>query len=150
MTNIGDFLKDDVINSIASQSVEQGNVYRIELDRSNGVVPKHGDASRNKFFIVLGYDSSGFVYGGLVINSAINKSLNYRLQQLMMPISASQYGFLSHNSFVDCTKIMTVNTGKFLQWKYLGRLNDEDVELAIGTLEDSPLIKNETLKRFNL
>lgn len=52
--------------------INVGDVYLLNLDPSNGITPKNDDASRNKFFIVLGFDKEGNVIGGLVINSKIN------------------------------------------------------------------------------
>lgn len=53
MTKLFDLLNNDSIKSITQKSIEIGNVYRIQMDKSNGIIPKPGDTSRNKFFVVL-------------------------------------------------------------------------------------------------
>ena len=55
MTNIGDLL-GNAANELAQSSINVGDVYLLNLDPSNGITPKNDDASRNKFFIVLGFD----------------------------------------------------------------------------------------------
>ena len=59
MTKLFDLLNNDSIKSITQKSIEIGNVYRIQMDKSNGITPKPGDTSRNKFFVVLGFDEEG-------------------------------------------------------------------------------------------
>lgn len=73
MTKLFDLLNNDSIKSITQKSIEIGNVYRIQMDKSNGITPKPGDTSRNKFFVVLGFDEEGNIYGGVIINSNINQ-----------------------------------------------------------------------------
>lgn len=53
MTKLFDLLNNDSIKSITQKSIEIGNVYRIQMDKSNGITPKPGDTSRNKFLLFL-------------------------------------------------------------------------------------------------
>lgn len=55
MTNIGDLL-GNAANELLQSSINVGDVYLLNLDPSNGITPKNDDATRNKFFIVLGFD----------------------------------------------------------------------------------------------
>ena len=68
MTNIGDLL-GDAANKLLQSSINIGDVHLLRLDQTNGITPKNDDTTRNKFFIVLGFDNEGNVIGGLVINS---------------------------------------------------------------------------------
>lgn len=46
---LSDFLSSEILKKLADASIEKGNVYRIEMDESNGITPKHsGDTSRHK------------------------------------------------------------------------------------------------------
>ncbi len=141
MTKLSDLLDEDSINDIAKNTVHIGDVYRIKMDKTNGITPKKGDDSRNKFFIVLGFDSYGNVYGGVIINSNINQRVPQSIKDWQMPIKCSDYPFLEHDSFVDCSRLKCANSNKFNTWKYLGFMKQEDVELIIGTIKESP---NET------
>ena len=67
MTILGDIL-EDVGDKLAQNNIKVGNVYLISLDQQSGITPKNGDLTRDKFFIVLGFDNEGNVIGGLVIN----------------------------------------------------------------------------------
>lgn len=67
MIKLADYLSKIELNDIAKYSVKIGDVYRIKMDNTNGITPKPGDDSRNKFFVVLGFDSEGNAYGGVII-----------------------------------------------------------------------------------
>ena len=62
-TVLGDIL-GDVGDKLAQDNIKVGNVYLINLDQQNGITPKNGDLTRDKFFIVLGFDQEGNVIGG--------------------------------------------------------------------------------------
>lgn len=63
MTNIGD-LFGNAADELLRSSINVGDVHLLRLDATNGITPKNGDSTRNKFFIVLGSDSEGNVIGG--------------------------------------------------------------------------------------
>lgn len=107
MIKLADFLSKSELDNIAKQAIRIGDVYRIEMNRANGITPKAGDDSRNKFFVVLGFDAEGNAY-------------------------------LSHDSFVDCSKLKSVSLEKFEKWEFKGRMDDEDVQLIIATVKGSP------------
>lgn len=120
MTKFSDLLDGDDAERILQSSIDVGDVFRINMGRETGIVPKAGDESRNKFFIVLGFDNNGNAYGGVVINSKINSKIPYEAQILHMPISKDKYDFLTYNSFVDCSELMVVKRDKVATWRYLG------------------------------
>ena len=138
MIKLADFLSKSELDNIAKQAIRIGDVYRIEMNRANGITPKPGDDSRNKFFVVLGFDTEGNAYGGVIINSVINKNVPQSIQDWHMPIKCSKYHFLSHDSFVDCSKLKNVSLEKFEKWEFKGRMDDEDVQLIIATVKGSP------------
>lgn len=69
---ISDALNEEEISRLAIRTVKVGDVYEITMNEVNGIKPKPGDYSRDKYFIVLGFDSNGVAYGGVIINSQIN------------------------------------------------------------------------------
>ena len=136
MTNIGDLL-GNAANELLQSSINVGDVYLLNLYPSNGITPKNDDATRNKFFIVLGFDNEGNVIGGLVINSK--------------PISVKQCPFLQHNSFVNCSKIIVAKRTKFSKDTYRGEISDTELlELIIETVKESPTINKKQLKDFGI
>ncbi|MDE6688963.1 MAG: hypothetical protein K2J86_03635 [Prevotella sp.] len=98
MTKIGDLL-GDVADKIAQDNIKIGDVHMLVLDKSNGITSKDGEETRDKFFIVLGFDKDGNVIGGLVINSNINYKLPSSVTDYQLPVSVQQCPFLKHNSF---------------------------------------------------
>lgn len=150
MTKLFDLLDDNSLKDIAQNTIKIGDVFRIKMNRKNGIIPKQGDDSRNKFFIVLGFDSEGNIYGGVIINSSINQRVPQAVKDWQMPIRCSKYTFLEYDSFVDCSKLKCASIEKFNTWKYLGSIELEDVELIIGTIKESPNETPEHLAMFGL
>ncbi len=150
MTILGDIL-EDVGDKLAQDNIKVGNVYIINLDQQNGITPKNGDLTRDKFFIVLGFDNEGNVIGGLVINSKINYNLPSSVTDYQLPIKVEQCPFLKYNSFVNCSKIIVANKAKFTKNTYRGEISDpEFIDLLINTVKESPTVNTKLLKRFGL
>ena len=150
MTILGDIL-EDVGDKLAQDNIKVGNVYLINLDQQNGITPKNGDLTRDKFFIVLGFDNEGNVIGGLVINSKINYNLPLSVTDYQLPIKVEQCPFLKYNSFVNCSKIIVANKAKFTKNTYRGEISDpEFIDLLINTVKESPTVNTKLLKRFGL
>ena len=150
MTILGDIL-EDVGDKLAQDNIKVGNVYLINLDQQNGITPKNGDLTRDKFFIVLGFDNEGNVIGGLVINSKINYNLPSSVTDYQLPIKVEQCPFLKYNSFVNCSKIIVANKAKFTKNTYRGEISDpEFIDLLINTVKESPAVNTKLLKRFGL
>ncbi len=150
MTILGDIL-EDVGDKLAQDNIKVGNVYLISLDQQSGITPKNGDLTRDKFFIVLGFDNEGNVIGGLVINSKINYNLPSSVADYQLPIKVEQCPFLKYNSFVNCSKIIVTNKAKFIKNTYRGEISDpEFIDLLINTVKESPTVNTKLLKRFGL
>ncbi len=150
MMKISDALNEEELLRLASRTVKAGDVYEMTMTEANGIRPKAGDSSRDKYFIVLGFDSDGVAYGGVIINSQINKNLPAHLKMYHMPIRRSKYPFLRYDSFVDCVRLKVAFPQKFNEWKYLGEIDEYDVGLIIGTVKESPAESVERLARFGL
>ena len=150
MIKLGNLL-GDIGNKITQDSLKVGNVYLLNLDEINGITPKDGNATRNKFFIVLGFDNKGNVIGGLVINSNINHKLPSTITDYQLPITVEQCPFLKHNSFVNCSKIIVANKTKFTKESYRGEISDPELMgLIINTVKESPTISRQQLNTFGI
>ena len=150
MTTLFEMLNNDSIKAIAKNTVKVGDVYRIKMDERNGIKLKAGDKSRNKYFIVLGFDSEGNAYGGVIINSEINPNIPQSMKNCHLHIECSKYSFLDHDSYVDCSKLKIANIEKFGKWQYLGFFSLEDVQLITTTIQGSPNETKEHLAMFGL
>lgn len=150
MTNFGDLL-GDLADKLTQNSINIGDVHLLNLDQNNGITPKSGDTTRNKFFIVLGFDNDGNVIGGLVINSKINYKLPPSVTDYQLPVSVEQFPFLEHNSFINCSKIIVAKRSKFNKTTYRGEISDtEMMELIINTVKESPTVNKMQLKEFGI
>lgn len=150
MTNFGDLL-GDLADELTQNSINIGDVHLLNLDQNNGITPKSGDTTRNKFFIALGFDNEGNVIGGLVINSKINYKLPPSVTDYQLPVSVEQFPFLEHNSFINCSKIIVAKRSKFNKTTYRGEISDtEMMELIINTVKESPTVNKMQLKEFGI
>lgn len=150
MTNFGNLL-GDLADKLTQNSINIGDVHLLNLDQNNGITPKSGDTTRNKFFIVLGFDNEGNVIGGLVINSKINYKLPPSVTDYQLPVSVEQFPFLKHNSFINCSKIIVAKRSKFNKTTYRGEISDtEMMELIINTVKESPTVNKMQLKEFGI
>lgn len=150
MTIFRDLL-GDTADKLTQNSINIGDVHLLSLDQNNGITPKSGDITRNKFFIVLGFDNDGNVIGGLVINSKINYKLPPSVTDYQLPVSVEQFPFLEHNSFINCSKIIVAKRSKFNKTTYRGEISDtEMMELIINTVKESPTVNKMQLKEFGI
>lgn len=150
MIKISDALSEEELASLASHTVKVGDVYEMTMTETNGIKPKPGDSSRNKYFIVLGFDANGIAYGGVIINSRINRNLPAHLKMYHMPLMQSKYPFLRYDSFVDCVRLKIAYPQKFNEWIYLGEIDGYDLKLIIGTVKESPAESEARLTQFGL
>ena len=140
----------NVLQGMMRSTVSVGDVFLVEMDESDGITPKDGDTSRNKFFIVLGFDSLGNAYGGVVINSRVNQRMEQIVQDYQMPISCTKYPFLKHDSFVNCIRLKTVPLAKLTAGRFKGVVESEDVTLITETVKTSPRERAARLRRFGI
>lgn len=150
MTTLGDLIGDKS-DLLARTVVEIGDVHLLPLTQQEGVTPKDGQDFRNKYFVVLGFDSAGNAIGGVVINSAINHNLPSSVTDYLMPISVKDCPFLNHDSFVNCSYLFVVNKEKITSKTFKGKIEDESLMgLIIGTIIESPHVNKQQLKEFGI
>ena len=147
---ISDIFNEEELSKLASHIVQIGDVYEINMTEANGIKPKAGYSSRDKYFIILGFDANGVAYGGVIINSQINRNLPPHLKLYHLPIKHSKYPFLRYDSFVDCVRLKIAYPQKFNEWNYLGQIDDFDIGLIISTVKESPAESEERLAQFGL
>ena len=130
--------------------INVGDVFRITLNKANGIIPKKGDETRDKFFVVLGFDEEGNIYGGVIFNSLLNLNLPPYIQAMQHPIKRDNYGFLLHDSYIDCSSIKTVRKAKLLKSLHLGLLKNEDLTNVISKIKSNSKISKMELRRFKI
>ena len=147
---ISDCISGDTLALLANEHVEIGNVYASRMDETNGVTPQDGFKDRRKYFVVLGVDDDGTVYGGVVINHAINPNISPKKQHLHHPIKVSKYSFLDEDSFVNCVDLKILPLEKLLLGEYLGNIQEDDLDIITMLVTQSPFSDGATLERFHV
>ena len=108
-----------------------------------------------KFFVVVGVtedEVAGFFY----INSRINTNVNTKEEQLRLqfPISKDDYEFLSHDSYISATNVVTlprdviVRSMQSGQTLIKGKLLDNHMNDILNKLRSSRLFSKITKDRF--
>lgn len=150
MTNIGDLLGAKA-DQLTQDNINVGDIHLLRLDKSNGITPKNGNKTRDKFFIVLGFDEDGNVLGGVVVNSNINYNLPTAITDYQLPVTVEQFPFLKHNSFINCSKIIIARRSKFTKDTYRGTIaDDEMMEIIMDTIKESPTVNKKQLEAFGI
>ena len=147
---LSDCISGETLRKLTAAHIEIGNVYKAPMDASNRITPHGDDTYRPKYFIVLGVDDDGTLYGGVVVNSGVNKNISLTKQDYHYPISCSKYAFLEHDSFVNCADLKPLELDKLLLGTYSGDIETDDLELITGAVIESPFNDEATLKRFHL
>ena len=150
MNTIGDFIDPESSSRLMSSNWNPGDVYGLRLNEENGITPHGDDIDRYKYFIILGQDKVGNIYGGVVINSKINSNLRYELKLLHYPLDPRNYPFLRKNSFVNCVSLIVVKPEILAKGDLLGHILDEDLNLIKDTVVTSGLIPLVRLRQFGL
>lgn len=108
-----------------------------------------------KFFVVVGVtedEVAGFFY----INSRINTNVNTKEEQLRLqfPISKDDYDFLSHDSYISATNVVTlprdviVRSMQSGQTLIKGELLDNHMNDILNKVRSSRLFSKITKDRF--
>jgi hypothetical protein len=108
-----------------------------------------------KFFVVVGVteeEVAGFFY----INARINTNVNTKEEQLRLqfPISKDDYDFLSHDSYISATNVVTlprdviVRSMQSGQTLIKGKLLDNHMNDILNKVRSSKLFSKITKDRF--
>ena len=110
------------------RNIQQGDVYKIKANESNGITPKNGELYRWKYFIVIGKLADGTLHCCAAFDSDKNKEfIEPRFEEFFLLVKAGRYSFIDHDSFIDCLRLKQVSPAKLLRGKYEGSLLAEDL-----------------------
>lgn len=150
MSSLSDFIDPNTRSKLIWDNTVPGNVYGLPLNEENGITPHSDEIARYKYFIILGKDQNGNLFGGVVINSNINPNQSPSLRLLHYPISYEKYPFLKKNSYVNCVSLIMVKLDLIKNSKLLGQIEDEDLSLIKEAVVTSGVIPIIRLKQFGL
>jgi hypothetical protein len=156
MASLSDMLSETTKSKLFESTIKVGSVYRMKLTPAEGVIPKNiEDKSRNKYFVVVGFDEVGNAIGFVLINTDINPNLTEEVKLLHYPILHKNYPFLENtNRFVDCNKIKRITREKFNSLfspdSETGQLNEEDLQYIFSTIKESPTVTTKELLKYGI
>jgi hypothetical protein len=127
--------------------LEKGAVFLNQFD-----IP----ADHKKFFIVAGHSPDKVISCSVYINSNISPVIlrNQTLLNLQVNIKGIKYSFLKHDSFACCSTPLFIKTENIMKWinnnkcKYIGCIDNEDIENITDTLINSGLLTDEEIELF--
>lgn len=156
MASFSDLLSETTKGKLIASTIKVGSVYRMKLTPTEGVIPKRTeDTSRNKYFVVVGFDKEGNAIGFVLINTNINPDLTEEVKLLHYPILHRNYPFLANqNRFVDCNKIKRITIEKFNNLlggdSEVGQITDEDLSYIFRTIKESPTVTTKELLKYGI
>jgi len=118
-----------------------GDVYRIKMNQNDGITPKGNDSYRYKYIIIIGYDGNNY-YGAVTTNTRDHHLVPIEFQY---PIKLSGY-----NCFVNCYKLHQVSILRLTPDCFTGRISNDDFDLIIGCVKESPRIPVSELREFRI
>jgi len=121
--------------------IQPGDFYRIKMYHSDGIKPKGDDTYRYKYIIILGHDGNNF-YGIVSTNTR-----DHHLVPIDFQYPLRQDGY---NCYVNCYQLHQVSSARLTPDCYKGKISDDDLELIVGCVKNSPLIHKKILKRFGI
>jgi len=138
---------------ITDASFAQGKVLRMDLTEDDGLILRKGRRDRSKFFVVIGEDIDRGIVGSLLINSNINANAvcTRELLDCQFPLKSSDYDFLDHDSYLNCSKIFPLDKVKIRQEaNEAGNLSSKDLPLVIDHIINSEVISMKEKKRYKI
>lgn len=133
------------------QTVSIGQIYRIKANEQNDITPKDGMLYRPKYFVVIGFDEQGNIYGGVVFDSTINRDyISPDFVDFFLPIPCSRYSFLTHDSYIDCRRMKPVLLTTLLEGDYCGMIESADFDNIVKLIKMSPRETYVRLRTFGI
>lgn len=127
----------NINSSVATISIKRGTVFHSTIFE---------DIDHGKFFVVIG-ESDNELVGFFFINSWVNPFIQRKpeMAKLQFPIAQSDYCFLSHNSFLNCSSLTTIEKGKLSdsiasgETTIKGQLTNNDINAILCMVRESKL-----------
>lgn len=148
--NLGDYFPEELIDGYLKRSLKVGTVLKLFV--YDTTPPKE------KRFIVIGFSPDKLSLASLYINSEINTSINWSIEQqaLQLELTSLTREYLDWTSYVDCSKFIIkdlTEIQKSIESRpdaIIGELSKEDLELIVTTIKHSPTINGKFKKRYGI
>ena len=121
--------------------MQPGDIYRIRMYYSDGIKPKGSDSYRYKYIIIAGFDGNN-LYGVVSTNTRDHHLVPAEFQY---PLKHDGY-----HCYVNCYQLHQISLARLTPDCYKGKISEDDVDLIIGCVKNSPLIPEKILKKFGI
>jgi hypothetical protein len=136
--------------------VKKGELLKSTLSKGNVFIGEFEEIDHKKFFIIIGITTEKVSFCSVYINSKIPKFMfsNETLLNLQVNIKGSKYDFLKYDSFVSCNRPYMYDVSDLVCWidngkcKYVGDIDNEDLENITTTVINSGLLIEKDIKTF--
>ena len=127
----------EIGTQVAALSIARGTIFHSTIFE---------DIDHGKFFVVIGENESELV-GFFFINSRINQFISNKeeMLNLQIPIAPESYGFLTHESYLNCASLTTIDKNKLAssiasgQTSIKGSLSRADINSVLEKVRSSKL-----------
>lgn len=133
------------------KKINRGDIFYIKADQKNGITPKDGGLYWPKHFIALGQLADGRLCCCAVFDSQINRDyVHPDYHEFFLPVKASEYIFLTHDSYIDCLEMKSATPEKLLGGKHEGSLTEDHLKKVLELVKLSPKHDHIKLSLFGL
>lgn len=138
-------------NSASSGGIEVGDIFKIEADEENGIIPPLGRLTWYKHFVVMGKSDDGNLFGCVIFDSSINREyIGPGDDEFFIPVPKGKYSFIDHDSFIECLKLKPATLAKLRKGKAEGKLLPDDLTKAMELVKLSPRNGPMVLRMYNI
>lgn len=151
VAKLRDLIGDEMRESInGKHKIEIGNVYKINMTKNDGLCISDSTSKAIKYFVVVGFDSKGNVYGGVLVSS--NLPTNRNNPEYHCLIKQCDNSFLAYNSYINCTSIFSSTTARINADSHIGCLDQHSLYSVVDLIldEDNPTITPKEREMYNI
>lgn len=152
MPPLCDQLSQLSLNIASDLIIRPGGIFRLRFYIRDGITPKFpGEEFRDKFFVVLGIDDDKNLIGFLFVNTNDHKDYGPAYNDLQKKILKSDYSFLDHDSYIDCSELQKMKIERFSDALSRGTcdvLTQNDLDIVRALLTENHSVKE--LRKYNI
>ncbi len=128
-----------------SDILSQANLASLNMTPGTVLLGEMAGVDHLKFYVVAAVSENHICICSVIINSQINPFIQKRPRLLarQVQILASNYSFLSHDSYVNCAQPWKGESDYFTDFKRVGQLNEDDLRLVRQEIINSGMLNEE-------
>lgn len=133
--------------------IKVGDIIYYDMDRADGIVPKNGYDTRQKYVVVAGSKSNKKEICAVLINSDKDYSTDPKWQAEQYCLRQKDYPeFLIEDSWADCSdpKELLVRKLKSKKAEKMGHLNARDLKNIMKHLKENDFVDDHARKVYGI